>query len=66
MLNKIMKNSGGKAYVRDIERLDQSAISEEITMISNVKYIPGDSMEHTLDIYFRNDGVKKPILIDIR
>ena len=65
MLNKIMKNSGCKAYVRDIERLDQSAISEEITMISNVKYIPGDSMEHTLDIYFRNDGVKKPILIDI-
>ena len=65
MLNKIMKNSGGKAYVRDVERLDQSAISEEITMISNVNYIPGDSMEHTLDIYFRNDGVKKPILIDI-
>lgn len=65
MLNKIMKNSGGKAYVRDIERLDQSAISEEITMISNVNYIPDDSMEHTLDIYFRNDGVKKPILIDI-
>ena len=65
MLNKIMINSGGKAYVRDIERLDQSAISEEITMISNVNYIPGDSMEHTLDIYFRNDGVKKPILIDI-
>ena len=26
MLNKIMKNSGCKAYVRDIERLDQSAI----------------------------------------
>ena len=65
MLNKIMKNSGCKAYVRDIERLDQSAISEEITMISNVNYIPGDSMEHTLDIYFHNDGVKKPILIDI-
>lgn len=65
MLNKIMKNSGGKAYVRDIERLDQSAIFEEITMISNVNYIPGDSMEHTLDIYFRKDGVKKPILIDI-
>ncbi len=65
MLNKIMKNSGSKAYVRDIERLDQSAISEEITMISNVNYIPDDSMEHTLDIYFCNDGVKKPILIDI-
>ena len=65
MLNKIMKNSGGKAYARDIESLDQSAISEEITMISNVNYIPGDSMEHTLDIYFRKDGVKKPILIDI-
>lgn len=65
MLNKIMKNSGGKAYVRDIERLEQSAISEEISMISNVNYIPGDSMEHTLDIYFRKDGVKKPILIDI-
>ncbi len=37
MIDKIMKNSGDKAYIRDIERLDRSAVYEEITMISNVK-----------------------------
>lgn len=39
MINSIMKKSGDKSYSRDIERLDRSAVSEEITIISNVNYI---------------------------
>ena len=65
MINSIMKKSGDKSYSRDIERLDRSAVSEEITIISNVNYITGETTEHALDIYFHNDGLKKPILIDI-
>lgn len=60
-----MKNSGNKAYIKDLERLDRSAISDEITMISNISYIPDDNMEHTLDIYLCENGLEKPILIDI-
>ena len=65
MINRIMKNSGNKAYIKDLERLDRSAISDEITMISNISYIPDDNMEHTLDIYLCENGLEKPILIDI-
>ena len=65
MINRIIKNSGNKAYIKDLERLDRSAISDEITMISNISYIPDDNMEHTLDIYLCENGLEKPILIDI-
>ncbi len=65
MIRRIMKNSGNKAYIKDMERLDSSVISDEITIISNVSYIPDENPEHTLDIYYCNDGLKKPVLIDI-
>lgn len=65
VLNEIMKNSGKKAYIKDLERLDYSELSDEITIISDVSYISDEMPEHTLDIYFSNDGLKKPILIDI-
>ena len=44
MINRIMKNSGNKAYIKDLERLDRSAISDEITMISNISYISDDNI----------------------
>ena len=61
----MMKDSGSKAYIKDLGRLDRSALSSEITTISDVSYITDDDPEHTLDIYFRNDGIEKPVLIDI-
>ena len=65
MINRIMKDSGNKAYVRDLERLDRTAMSDDINIISDVNYIADDDREHALDIYLRNDGIAKPILIDI-
>ena len=65
MINRIMKDSGNKAFVRDLERLDRTAMSDDINTISDVNYIADDDPEHALDIYFRNDGIAKPILIDI-
>ena len=61
----MMKDSGSKAYIKDLGRLDRSALSSEITTISDVSYITDDDPEHTMDIYFRNDGIEKPVLIDI-
>ena len=65
MINRIMKDSGSKAYIKDLGRLDRSCLSSEITTISDVSYITDDDPEHTMDIYFRNDGIEKPVLIDI-
>ena len=65
MICKIMKDSGNKAYVRDLERLDRSLMSDEITVVSDVNYAGDEDPEHTLDICFRKDGKPKPVLIDI-
>ena len=65
MINKIMKSSGNKAYIKDLGRLDCSAISDKITEISDISYISDNNSEHTLDIYFRDDGLRKPVIIDI-
>lgn len=65
MISRIMKNSGNKAYIKDMDRLDRSGMSDEITILSSVSYIPDETAEHTLDIYFCSDSVKKPVLIDI-
>ena len=65
MINRMMKDSGSKAYIKDLGRLDRSCLSSEITTISDLSYIDDDDPEHTMDIYFRNDGIEKPILIDI-
>ena len=50
MISRIMKNSGNKAYIKDMDRLDSSGMSDEITIISSVSYIPDETAEHTLDI----------------
>lgn len=65
MINRIMKNSGKKAYVKDLERLDRTALSADIKTIADVSYISDGDPEHTLDIYNADDGVLKPVLIDI-
>ena len=60
-----MKDSGNKAYLKDLERLDRSLISDEITVVNDVNYAGDNDPEHTLDICYRNDGKLKPVLIDI-
>ena len=65
MINKIMKKSGEKACTKDLQRLDYSRLSSSITEKLNVSYIQDNSREHTLDVYYKDDGQSKPILIDI-
>lgn len=65
MINRIMKNSGAKAYIKDLERLDSSAMSNDIIVRNDIFYISDNNPEHTLDIYYRDDGNLKPILIDV-
>ena len=65
MICKIMKDSGNKAYLNDLERLERSLVSDEITIVNDVNYAGDDDPEHTLDICFRKDGKLKPVLIDI-
>lgn len=65
MINRIMKSSGNKAYIKDLERLDLDAFSREIEMITNVSYIDDNDPEHKLDVYYSDDCNLKPILIDI-
>ena len=65
MICKIMKDSGNKAFIKDLERLDYTLVSDEITVVNDVNYAGDDDPEHMLDIYFRKDGKLKPVLIDI-
>ncbi len=60
-----MKSGGKKAYLKDLERLDYALVSDEICTVTNVNYSNDDLLEHTLDVFFCSDGVKRPILIDI-
>ena len=65
MINWIMKKSGEIALKTDVGKLDLARLPEEITEIKDISYIDDNDPGHTLDIYVRKDGSKKPILIDI-
>ena len=65
MINSIMKKSGEKSYIRDLERLDLTRNDKKISEIKDISYIDDNSREHKLDIYYMNDKKTKPIIIDI-
>lgn len=65
MINKIMKKNGEKAYINDLKRIDYSVIDKSITDIKNINYISDNISEHNLDIYYKDNDIDKPILIDI-
>ncbi|MCQ2474177.1 MAG: alpha/beta hydrolase [Saccharofermentans sp.] len=65
MINRIMKSSGQKAYIRDLARIDESRMDKSVLEYRDINYLGDDSIEHTLDICFREDGKIKPIVIDI-
>ncbi len=65
MIDHIMKKSGDKAYKKDLQKLDFKKLSSKVTEKRNINYIQDDSPEHTLDVYYKDDGKLKPILIDI-
>ena len=65
MCKGITKWSFKKAYAFDIKRLDDSYASDEIREDLEIGYINDGLSEHTLDVYYKDDGRSKPILIDI-
>lgn len=65
MINRIMKMAGDKALKIDVGKLDLARLPEEVTEINDISYIEDGLPGHTMDIYIRKDGAKKPVLIDI-
>ncbi|MBQ3408098.1 MAG: alpha/beta hydrolase [Clostridia bacterium] len=65
MINQFMKKNGEKSYYNDIKRIDYSKISKDIKEKLNINYNMDDNVEHSLDIYYRDNDEIKPILIDI-
>ena len=65
MINRIMKYAGDKALKTDLARLDLSRLPEEVTEIIDVSYIDDEDPGHKFDVYLKQDGKIKPILIDI-
>ena len=65
MINRIMKWSGESAYVKDLTKLDESVLSSDIKQLLNIRYADDDIPDHILDVYYRDDGSLKPVLIDV-
>lgn len=65
MINHFMKNNGEKSFYNDIKRIDYSKLSKDIKEKLNINYSRDDSVEHLLDIYYKDNNEVKPILIDI-
>lgn len=65
MINQFMKNNGEKSFYRDIKRIDYTKLSKDIKEKLNINYNRDDSLEHSLDIYYKDNNETKPILIDI-
>ena len=60
-----MKDSGNKAYVKDLERLDHSLESNLVTVKNDVNYAGDNDAEHTLDVYYLDNDKMKPVLVDV-
>lgn len=65
MINRIMKNNAMKSLQKDLDRLDLTRSYADVSVIAGKSYIPDDTKEHTLDIYYVPDVSVKPVLIDI-
>ncbi len=65
MINRIVKKIGEKALKVDVAKLDPSRLPGNITEISDTDYAGDGLSGHKMDVFFRKDGTKKPILIDI-
>ena len=65
MINNIMKKNSENAYLKDLDRLDLNKLDNNITTIKNISYLDDGLEEHKLDIYYKDNSEKKPIIIDI-
>lgn len=65
MINQFMKKNGERSFYNDIKKIDYSKLSKDIKEKLNINYNRDDSVEHSLDIYYKDNDEVKPILIDI-
>ena len=65
MINRIVKKAGEKALKIDVAKLDPARLPGDVTEIFDIDYAGDGLSGHLLDVYFRKNGTKKPILIDI-
>ncbi len=65
MINQFMKKNGEKSFYNDIKRINYLKLSKDIKEKLNINYSRDDSVEHSLDIYYKDNNETKPILIDI-
>ena len=65
MINQFMKRNGEKSFSKDIKRIDYSKLSKDIKEKMNINYNKDESVEHLLDVYYKDNNDTKPILIDI-
>ena len=65
MINQFMKKNGEKSFYNDIKRIDYSKLSKDIKEKLNINYSRDGGVEHSLDIYYKDNNEVKPILIDI-
>ncbi|MBP5451049.1 MAG: alpha/beta hydrolase [Treponema sp.] len=65
MIDRIMKKSGEKSFLKDLEKIDRTKLDKSICEDLDISYTDKSSNEQKLDIYYSKIKIKKPILIDI-
>lgn len=65
MIKPFMKKLSAFSYLKDLERLDWSKSDPSIKTVKDINYIDDHSIDHQLDIYYKDNHKPKPIMIDI-
>ena len=65
MIDRIMKKSGEKSFLKDLEKIDRTKLDKSICEDLDISYTDKSSNEQKLDVYYSKSKIKKPILIDI-
>ena len=65
MINRIMKQSGEKSFRKDLKKIDQTKFDKTVCEDYDISYADDNLDEHKLDVYYSENKIKKPVLIDI-
>lgn len=65
MIDRIMKKSGEKSFLKDLEKIDRTKLDKSVCEDLDISYTDKSSNEQKLDVYYSKIKIKKPILIDI-
>ncbi len=65
MINNFMKKLSDKAYFNDLDRIDLSKLDRGVKVVKDISYTNDNSLEHKLDIHYKDNHKLKPILVNI-